>query len=258
MIKRNYKTIVLLFIFMTLLQGCRASQNQIEKADSFYNAGVVYMEKGDFENALESLKNARNLDPNSSRIYNALGLIYYKYGMNDKAVECYLKSLELKNNAPEIRNNLAAVYLTLGEYQKAIEQCELAIKNKAYLSPSAAYFNMAQAYYFMGNLSQAKISYAKSLNNEPHFDRAHFGYAMVLKETNDMTNAVKHLKTCIEINPEYVEAYYELGIILFDSHADDKARTFFQKVLELAPNSEISMKAQNFIKAIDGRKKTQQ
>ena len=247
------KILSIVIVCAILLPGCRAASSKIDKADAHYNAGVSYMEKGNYEKAIESLKNARNVDPKSARIHNALGLVYHNYGLFDKAIECFLISLELKPNAPHVNNNLAASYMQIGEFNKAIEQCNIALSDKTYLSPSAAYFNLAHCYKALGNLKKSKNYFLKSLEEEPNFARAHLGLAKVLKEIKDLRKSVNHLKQAIEINPNYTDAYYELGLILFDLKADQKSKIYFKKVIELSPDSEYSIKACKLIKAIDGR-----
>jgi len=253
----SFSNLVILTSIVCVLpfSGCRSSMNKFERADALYNAGVAYLSKGDYEKAIESLKNARNLDPKSARIYNALGLVYHSYGMFDKAIECYLESLALKSNAPDVNNNLAASYLQVGEYEKAIKQCEIALSNKAYLSPSASYFNMAQAYKAVGNITKAKLYFENALEEEPDFDRAHYELALILKDYKNLKDSIKHLKQAIEINPEYFEAFYELGVILFDLKEEDMSLKYLKKVVEITPDSEYAVKAQNFINAIEARKK---
>ena len=62
--------LITLLIFVLIISGCKTTQDNLVKAESFYNAGVVYMDRGEYDKALESLKSSRNLDPESSRTYN--------------------------------------------------------------------------------------------------------------------------------------------------------------------------------------------
>ena len=71
----------LIFFFTFILLSCRASQNKIEKASVLYNAGVTYMERGEFDKALDDLMHLSLMDRGFSEYdLGAAQMAYFGYG----------------------------------------------------------------------------------------------------------------------------------------------------------------------------------
>jgi tetratricopeptide (TPR) repeat protein len=61
---------------------------QQSEAIDWKNKGNDFFKKGDYENAIQSYKNALDIDPNFSDAWNNLGLTYIKIGRIDDAKKC--------------------------------------------------------------------------------------------------------------------------------------------------------------------------
>jgi eukaryotic-like serine/threonine-protein kinase len=75
-----------------------------------------------FDEALEQMKIAQQLDPLSVDRSNDLGSIFYWGGQYDKAIDQYKKTLELDPNASEVHDLLADVYAQKRMYKEAIAE----------------------------------------------------------------------------------------------------------------------------------------
>ena len=149
--------------------------------------GVVYTQRGQFDQAIVVLEQAQQIDPFSVETMNNLATAYMQTGHMDRAEELLLASLEMSpdyvisclnlgllylagneydlaveymerglEQVPgdvNVRNNLAVAQLRLGRYQQAREQLQLIVDQKPDMSP--AYFNMAITYALEGNVDQA-------------------------------------------------------------------------------------------------------
>ena len=51
-----------------------------------------------------------------------------------------------------------------------------------------------------------------------------------------MTNVQKHLEKAIKNNPKYAEAHYELGVILIEQEEYKLAKRHFLKVIQIEPD----------------------
>jgi tetratricopeptide (TPR) repeat protein len=63
-------------------------ENQETEAIKWKNKGNDFFKNGDYENAIQSYKNALDIDPNYSDAWNNLGLVYIKIGKIDEAKKC--------------------------------------------------------------------------------------------------------------------------------------------------------------------------
>ncbi|MBA7537012.1 Photosystem I assembly protein Ycf3 [subsurface metagenome] len=65
---------------------------------AYSDLGLLYFEKGNYDEAIEQWKRILEIEPNSTENYVVLanlGEVYQKKGMPDKALEYFLKALQL-------------------------------------------------------------------------------------------------------------------------------------------------------------------
>ena len=91
------------------------------KSPSAYNAlGLMYKEKGDFDNALIALKKAITLKPDFTFAYNNLGNLYSDMGRRDEAIAYYKKALSLNPRDLDAYYNLGITYAEMGKENDSI------------------------------------------------------------------------------------------------------------------------------------------
>jgi len=54
--------------------------------------------------------------------------------------------------------------------------------------------------------------------------------------------AFTHFTEAIKINPDYVQAYNKIGLILFKQGKNDGAKVFFSQAIEIDPNYKAARK----------------
>ncbi len=90
-----------------------------------YYAGMCFLKKGEFENAIEHLKKFSSDDEFlSSLSLGAMGDAYLELGNNDKALDYYLKAAKNRDNdftSAQFYFKAGFVYEELKQYDKAIE-----------------------------------------------------------------------------------------------------------------------------------------
>lgn len=93
-----------------------------------YYAGMAYLKKGEFDSAIENLKDFSSSDLILSSMANgAIGDAYVELGEMDNALSYYLKAAENKENlftTPIFLMKAGLVYEKNGDYSKAAEQYE--------------------------------------------------------------------------------------------------------------------------------------
>ena len=66
----------------------KSAENNLNKACSYYNAGVCFIKLKDYDNAIDMLRKALNLQSESKYIFN-LGYCYAMKEHNDKALRLF-------------------------------------------------------------------------------------------------------------------------------------------------------------------------
>jgi tetratricopeptide (TPR) repeat protein len=123
--------------------------------------GILYFEKGDYENAQLVYEAALKRHPDHHKVHSNLGYLKWLKGDIHEAVVHYERAIALEPQYDIAHNNLGVIHLdVLGNVHKAIELIERAIElNENY---ALAYYNLGRAHLFLGNKLQAARCYQKA------------------------------------------------------------------------------------------------
>jgi type IV pilus assembly protein PilF len=103
---------------------------------------VGYYQDGKYEIALDEVKQAIAIDPQSADAYGMRALIYTALSEPALAKENYQRALKLAPNNPDLANNYGSFLCNAGGHpEQAIAYFDLALKNPHYRSPTSALVN---------------------------------------------------------------------------------------------------------------------
>ena len=139
--------IILIFLFTY----ASAQQNQTESRDAefYYNRGLAYANKGQYDQAISDCTNALEINPRYAHAYNNRGLAYEKKGQHDQAISDCTNALEINPRNAEAYNNRGIAYKNKGQYDQAISDYNKALEinpgfANAYNNRQIAYENKGQ------------------------------------------------------------------------------------------------------------------
>lgn len=122
-------------------------------AETFNNLATAYMQRADMEKAEELLLSAIQIQPDYMLSYLNLGLLYLARGEYQLALNNLEQALPSVPDDLNVRNNLGVALLRLGRYNEAREYFQLILNRNPDMVP--AYFNTAITYVFEGNEKKA-------------------------------------------------------------------------------------------------------
>ena len=97
-------------------------------AEAYYNRGVAYGEKGDFDQALQDYSKAITLKPQEAITYNNRGVAYFAKDKVDAALRDYSKAIDLNPKYAEVYYNRGNAYGKKGDFDAAIQNLNKAIE----------------------------------------------------------------------------------------------------------------------------------
>jgi tetratricopeptide (TPR) repeat protein len=136
--------------------------------------GGVYGQHGKNAEAVKLLNNALELNPNRPDAYNGLGWIAFTKGAYEEAITHLRKALEIDPKLPGLRSSIAFSLMALGRHVEAIEELE----TNVHIFPGSVY--------------------------------SHFLLGQAYLQQKDYENAKRHYEAAIELDENYVNAYYGL------------------------------------------------
>jgi tetratricopeptide (TPR) repeat protein len=184
-----------------------------------------------------AFQDAIRLRPDYAQAHNSLGLVLVQTGDDEKAIEAFREAIRLRPDFADAHQNLGAV-LTASDPAEAVRELERA----AVLDPRLlkAQYNLALAYEASPGHGPVRAidRLRKLLAAENKYPRAEFVLGRVLLRQGDVTSAIKHLQTAVAQEPEFGEARYQLGLALSRAGRKEEGAAEVKKGRELIAASE--------------------
>jgi arylsulfatase A-like enzyme/Flp pilus assembly protein TadD len=154
-----------------------------KNAEVLCSVGILLTEMNRLDQALQVLKQATSLDESNPQAWNYLGVVFYRQSDLDQALRAYQKAVELDPRFASAFNNLGTLYL-----RQFLER-----KN-----PSL--------------MAQAIDAFDRALELDPRLASAYNGRASAFKFSNRVNEAIRDWKKALELQPEFIDVYFNLGI----------------------------------------------
>jgi Tfp pilus assembly protein PilF len=137
---------------------------------SLINLTRVLLDSDRPEEALESIDEAVELDPESEGVYRVLGRVQYELGEVEKAIESYQEALELDDEDVWSMNNLGLTLIREGRYDEAV----FPLARATLLRDDVAVFhnNLGIVLEQMGLPASAETSFRTAVDLDPLHERA--------------------------------------------------------------------------------------
>ena len=139
-------------------QGIHYADLRILKAPTSYdhvNRGLLYLQAGQNQKALEDFLKAGELDPQNQYAWVNVGCAYKRMGEYEKALEYVKRAISLMESEPSsyFYENLGSIYMRMGEYEKALEAFRENLRR--YPKKMSAAENVGTAFCRLGRWEEA-------------------------------------------------------------------------------------------------------
>ncbi|XP_003220872.3 protein O-mannosyl-transferase TMTC1 [Anolis carolinensis] len=249
-------------------------ENCPDSSDLHNNYGVFLVDTGSPETAVSHYQKAIQLSPNHHVAMVNLGRLYRSLGQNKEAETWYKRALKVTRK-PEILTPLGALYYNTGRYEDALK----VYREAAVLQPSnkETRLALAQVLAMMGqtkeaeqmtshivteeaeclecyrllsaiyskqeNYNKALEAIDKALQLKPKdpkvISELFFTKGNQLREQNHLDKAFESYKVAVDFNPEQAQAWMNMGGIEHIKGNYITARNYYEKALQLVPNSKL-------------------
>ncbi len=208
--------------------------NNFNRGVSLFQRGTKTTDKDSstmyYNLAIEAYQRAIILEPDSAETYRNLAFAYLTTGKAEESIEP-LKTLINLEQAEEGYQYLGEVYYTLGanlmsDYQNSKNVAD-SVQAMSYLENSISTLNdglqkypenpdmqvaITSSYIATGKIDVAIKSAAKLVENDPLNKTYRYNYGVLLLNAEQYEGAETQLKKAIEIDPDYENAIYNLGV----------------------------------------------
>ena len=142
-------------------------ENQRDLASAYFNRGLAYGHKGDFDRAIRDFDQAIKINPNYVEALYCRGLTY---SLCDRAIQDYDEAIKLNPDYVKAISNRGNAYLAKRQYDRAIQDYDQAIK----LDPNEAIplNNRGNAYYQIDQVDRAIQDFDLAIKLNPNYPDA--------------------------------------------------------------------------------------
>jgi tetratricopeptide (TPR) repeat protein len=108
---------------------------------------------------------------------------------------------------------------------------------------------LARAYYVEEYLTEAEYVLMPLISSGVADKLAHFTMGNIFNRRNDVNRAIHQWEMALDVDPQYVEAYYNIGVAYYKKQDLERAREYWRRVLINNPDSETLMAAEDALRA---------
>src|SRR5450759_743626 len=209
----------------------------------------------------------RRIDPSVAGAHNNLGVLYYNKGLYEEAVSAFMRALELDAKMLVAQRNLEIAYFNTGYYEKRIG--ELTERLRVRPDDRDTRWELGRTFALLGQTADAVAEFTELLRYHPtdigalvqlglaertngDLDKA-LGYlerGLALDPSSSVVNfyigevlynrgvsygALSALRRAVELNPHNPDAYYLMGFVLGDLGLHEEAREVTRRAIQLNP-----------------------
>lgn len=164
-----------------------------------------YYQQGNYNVAIDELRQSLAIDPEFAPAHGMLGLVYMDLGDRVRAEESFRKALSLAPDDSELHNNFGWFLCQTGRERASLEHFQLALRNPLYPTPARPMHNAGICSLRLGDEAGAEAWFQRSFQVDPRNAVAMYHLADIYLKRRDAERArfySKRLLAAYELSAE--------------------------------------------------------
>lgn len=242
--------ITLTLLVIVMLSACssspdRSDNEQRKAAETNAALGRQYMDRGQYEIALEKLKRSVGFDKTYAPAHTLLGVLYETIGEVDKAESEFRLAVKYDPEDGDVNNNLGAFLCRNGYSEEADRYFQIAVDDPFYSTPGIALANAGSCALARNDLDKAEKYLRQSLTYDNKMSAALFPLAELSYRKGTYLQArafLQRYEAVSQLTPESLE----LGIAIETRLGDTERVEWYRNELwEKFPDTMQSPEREN-------------
>jgi cellulose synthase operon protein C len=194
---------------------------------------------------------ARRIDPSDAGAHNNLGVLYYNKGLFEEAVNAFMRALELDPKMQVAQRNLEIAYFHTGYYDRRVPE----LRERLRLNPADrdARWELARTHAFLGQHTEAVEEFTALLGYHPDDLGALVQLGLAEKANGRLEQSVKWLERARALDPSSSLVHFYIGEILYNRGLNDEALAALRRAIELNPDNPDALYLMGFVLGDVGR-----
>jgi tetratricopeptide (TPR) repeat protein len=193
----------------------------------------MFLRDEKFEDAIEALKEALELDPEYTAAHNLMGIAWSRLGNGKKALAAFRKGKNLDRESPVLNFNLGIALEIWGQPEKAPPRYRAAFRfHPGWLEVMNA---LGLNLFKQEDYAAANRSFSQVLKFDPANAEALNNKGVVLADQGRHKEAIKKYRAALELDGKYVKAGLNLSRALEDTENFAASLEELERLADLAP-----------------------
>ena len=208
---------------------------------------MQYILRGNYDAALRQLDGAKSSGASPADVENLRGLALLLEGRIEEARASFDRALGLQPTLQPARFNRALAFLRSNDPTKAFADLnQIWADEQSPLRADAAY-HLGIAADRLGRPAEAETWLDRALTLDPRLDGALMYIGLLREQRSDLQGAGRAYLDYLAAHPESTAAMLRFGLSAQKAGRTDAARTYLQKVIATAPQSEDAIEARKYL-----------
>ncbi len=248
---KRFVTICLL-ISISVLTACQSTggmrgdyvNRDSKAAELNMRLGLNYLQRGDYETALQKLQKALKQDPKLASAHNTIALLYQRLGQMDKAEYHFEQALRYRPDYSQAQNNYGVFLCQQGRYSEAEKRFMTAIENPLYNSQAQAYENAGLCASRIPDLELAENYLRQALQSNPTLTKSLLKMAEISYQNQEYMRSRAYIER-FRSSTAWTPAALLQAIKTEDKLGDKNAVSSYQVLLKAKfPDSEQALEVE--------------
>ncbi|MGA9770486.1 MAG: tetratricopeptide repeat protein [Blastocatellia bacterium] len=148
----------------------------------------------DFKRNLE----ASTLNPADASAHYNLGLIYQQRGQYEEAKASFARAIEIDPDETDAHYQMGRIAREQGRLADAISYFDAVVGRDSEHSQSEVWREIGRAYFQAGQYTDARAAFERFLEKRPSDAEGHYRYGLTLHQLGRADDAAREMRACIE------------------------------------------------------------
>ncbi len=240
---------------------------QTKTAVDIYNEGVELFDKGDYDKAEKAYLESLAMDPSAHQTHRALALVYIQKKEFTEAMESLKRAEELGADSPELHYLYGVLYTLTGDKEKSSQHYKrytelMPTANDAALIQTwikkideklgASLYNQGVEFFERHQYDQAMQAFQEALKLEPNADATYRAMGLMYLSNKDLPSAQKSLSQALALKSDSPETHYCLGVLYTLLGQPEKSVEHYETYNALVAGKENTAQVEQFLERLKG------
>lgn len=213
-----------------------------DQAAFAYDLGALLHQQRKYADAVPVLKRAIELDPDNLTARMMLARCYvFSYhelqipNFSELTLEQLNYIVKKDRKFPRVHHHIALVYINSGQPEKAVAELNIELKDDP--TDSQARLELGETLLKLNQYHKAAEQLLLAAKQSPQVPDIQYALAKAYKSEDRTADALDAARKCVELNPQFANGHYLLGVLYRDSNQPELARQQFELFQQLKNTS---------------------